>query len=174
MSSYLLKDPQSPLLKSDEAFQAYVTCLVRSDNEKSIQSAARRRDTLLTTAPAAASPAMEGSASNSTASTNLSQADSSSESAPAATATPASAPAAKSSQDIAMSVLAAKAAKSNSTSGIDPAKMAATLESMSPVQVSIVERTCIQIWRNDRQYDHLPQAKDPGYLELYATSRLWP
>ena len=49
------KDPTSPLLRSDAAFQLYLTALVKSGLSSSINTAARRRDTLLNTTPGLAS-----------------------------------------------------------------------------------------------------------------------
>ncbi|KAI0699712.1 ATP-dependent metallopeptidase Hfl [Cytidiella melzeri] len=50
-------DPTSPLLRSDEAFNHYVTALVRSDQEASINPACRRRDSLLAATSATAATA---------------------------------------------------------------------------------------------------------------------
>jgi ATP-dependent metalloprotease len=43
------KDPASPLLRSDAAFQLYLTALIKSGYQSSVNAAARRRDTLLST-----------------------------------------------------------------------------------------------------------------------------
>ncbi|KDQ33288.1 hypothetical protein PLEOSDRAFT_48395 [Pleurotus ostreatus PC15] len=116
-------DSSSPLLKSDEAFQLYLTALLRLGNPSSIPAAVRRRDSLLVGTGATTIPSQtEGSQG--------------------ASGRPVS-----KSQEIADSVLSAQALGSTGTPvppGSDMAKLAAAIQAAggsaaAPVQVSIVE-----------------------------------
>lgn len=51
-----MQDPQSPLIRSDVAFQLYCTSLVNNGFESSIIPAVRRRESLLASAPPQALP----------------------------------------------------------------------------------------------------------------------
>jgi ATP-dependent metalloprotease len=48
----LLQDPGSPLLRSDVAFQLYLTALVNTGLSDSVNAAVRRRESLLASTPA--------------------------------------------------------------------------------------------------------------------------
>jgi ATP-dependent metalloprotease len=41
------QDPKSPLLGSEPAFQLYLTCLINTNQQASVDAAVRRRDSLL-------------------------------------------------------------------------------------------------------------------------------
>ena len=131
------QDPKSPLLRSDEAFRAYVTSLTRTDKSNSVQAAVRRRDSLL----AASTPT---DAVSDTPESAVDVAPSSEAAAQPVTPppAPANAPAVapRSSQEIAMSVLAARSDSpfNANTAGTDSSKT--PFDPTSPVQVTIVER----------------------------------
>lgn len=65
------QDPTSPLLQSDAAFEIYCRCLVKTGHEASINSAVRRRDSLLASALATAAANKSVIKNNSDASTNV-------------------------------------------------------------------------------------------------------
>ncbi|KAF4576563.1 hypothetical protein EYR36_000838 [Pleurotus pulmonarius] len=138
-------DSASPLLKSDEAFQLYLSALLRLGNPSSIPAAVRRRDSLLTGTGAAPIPSQtEGSEAATVDSTaTTSSKESSGPLLEGATGKPVS-----KSQEIADSVLSSQALGSTGTlvpPGSDMAKLAAAIQAAggsgaAPVQVSIVER----------------------------------
>ncbi|KAG7452520.1 ATP-dependent peptidase [Guyanagaster necrorhizus] len=135
-------DPTSPLLRSEEAFQIYLTCLINTGQQNSVYSAARRRDSLLASLPAvvnhqAPTPQEQPNATIAPETgVSESHATSSPEPNPPLPITP------KSSQDIAKAVLSTHATSSSSPllSNVDPAKLASAFEAIGPVQVTIVER----------------------------------
>jgi ATP-dependent metalloprotease len=53
------QDPSSPLLRSDRAFQLYLTSLLKNGLESSINSAVRRRESLLASSAAGQPPSSE-------------------------------------------------------------------------------------------------------------------
>ena len=57
LSSVTSQDPSSPLLRSDEAFQLYVTALVQNGLLSSVRHAVQRREHLLSTIPTKEDPA---------------------------------------------------------------------------------------------------------------------
>ncbi|KAK0483622.1 ATP-dependent peptidase [Armillaria novae-zelandiae] len=138
-------DSTSPLLRSEEAFQIYLTCLINTGQQNSVYSAARRRDSLLASSPAvvgqqAPTPQEQTDASVATE-TGVSEPHPTSVPEPVTTPPPITP---RSSQDIAKAVLSthttSSASASSLFSNVDPAKLASAFESIGPVQVSIVER----------------------------------
>ncbi|KAK0503259.1 ATP-dependent peptidase [Armillaria luteobubalina] len=138
-------DSNSPLLRSEEAFQIYLTCLINTGQQNSVYSAARRRDSLLASSPAvvghqAPTPQEQTDASAATE-TGVSELYPTSVPEPVTTPPPITP---RSSQDIAKAVLSthttSSASASSLFSNVDPAKLASAFESIGPVQVSIVER----------------------------------
>ncbi|KAL0946900.1 hypothetical protein HGRIS_013063 [Hohenbuehelia grisea] len=135
-------DPSSPLLKSDAAFQVYLTCLIKTGSEASVQAGVRRRESLLgpvsvaSQADSATASKTEDAASTSAASSTstggLLEGDKS---------TPLS-----KSQEIAQAVLAGQhaplGAAQGSTGVSDMSKLAVAMQGApnAPVQVTIVER----------------------------------
>ncbi|KAF9500872.1 ATP-dependent metallopeptidase Hfl [Pleurotus eryngii] len=138
-------DSSSPLLKSDEAFQIYLTALLRLGNPSKIPAAVRRRDSLLIGRGAATIPSQtEGSEAVAEGGVAAALAKEPSGSLlEGASGRPVS-----KSQEIADSVLSAQALGSTGTPvppGSDMAKLAAAIQAAggsaaAPVQVSIVER----------------------------------
>ena len=144
----LPQDPSSPLLRSDRAFQLYLTSLLKTGLESSINSAVRRRESLLASSAAGQPPSSE------THDGNVSE----------------DVPSSKS-QQIAQAVLASSnvmnASESHHTSnpsagipGMDINKLAAALRSGAgvsgnPLHVSISERklpsssttACPDLWQ---------------------------
>ncbi|KAK0197114.1 ATP-dependent peptidase [Armillaria mellea] len=138
-------DSTSPLLRSEEAFQIYLTCLINTGQQNSVYSAARRRDSLLASSPTVVSyqtptPQEQTDASVATE-TGVSEPHPTSAAEPVTTPPPVTP---RSSQDIAKAVLSthttSSASASSLFSNVDPAKLASAFESIGPVQVSIVER----------------------------------
>ncbi|KAH9951246.1 ATP-dependent metallopeptidase Hfl [Amylocystis lapponica] len=142
-------DPTNPLIRSDTAFQLYLTALINSGLSSSINAAVRRRDTLLAlpvaAAPAAATPAT--SSETAPAPADASTPSPSSEApSPSQSAQPATAP--TSSQLLAQAVLSGRAATPTSDSSAvlntDMAKLAAALKGGlgapgTPIAVTISE-----------------------------------
>ncbi|KAF9053689.1 ATP-dependent metallopeptidase Hfl [Hymenopellis radicata] len=138
-------DSTSPLLRSEEAFQAYITCLVRTGLDSSVQAAARRRDSLLASTATAAAAASTAPGSEEVNASSAAIASTPASDAPAAEPTsqpqPTATPAPKSSQEIVMTVLAGRTgSQAKAPFDTDAAKLASTLETMGPLQVSVVER----------------------------------
>ncbi|KAJ8489671.1 hypothetical protein ONZ45_g13474 [Pleurotus djamor] len=132
-------DPSSPLLKSDEAFQLYLSALLKMGSQASIPAAVRRRDSLLaaTVPPSAETPDSLTEQPSTSSSTNPSTV----EAQPLLSKTPTQ------SQAIADAVLSEKGQASGAgvPPGSDMAKLAAAIQAgggnmTAPVQVSIVER----------------------------------
>ncbi|KAK0240143.1 ATP-dependent peptidase [Armillaria nabsnona] len=138
-------DSTSPLLRSEEAFQIYLTCLINTGQQNSVYSAARRRDSLLASSSAVvghqALTPQEQADAGVAPEIGVSEPHANSSPEPATTPSPI---APRSSQDIAKAVLSTHATSSASSSSlfsnVDPAKLASAFESIGPVQVSIVER----------------------------------
>ncbi|KAJ7582718.1 ATP-dependent peptidase [Mycena floridula] len=122
-------DPSSPLLRSAPAFQTYLTCLINTNQQNSIDAAVRRRDSLL---------ASQGVSVKSEAVTPESQPISPATSETSASETPA--PTLTSSQQIAQSVLAGTT-RTTSEPGAPASPFAAVASGTTgnPVQVTIVE-----------------------------------
>ena len=147
-----LQDSSNPLVKSDVAFQLYLSALMKNGYEASINSAVRRRESILAAASKAATEASESteaatvtaaaSAEHSTALASTS--DGSSQAASSQTVSQASsAPSSSSSQRIAQAVLSGKA--SQPFLSPDMARLSAALSTGSgvpgnPLVVTISER----------------------------------
>ena len=136
------QDPSSPLLRSAPGFQIYLSCLISTGQQASINAAVRRRDALLasSTTIGASSPAMPEVLEPSS-SVNASE-----------TATPSTpsvdsvTPFPSNSRDIAQAALSGQVEPiAGGSSSADMAKLTAALESgggnfANPIQVSVVER----------------------------------
>ena len=121
LRTHATQDPSSPLLHSAAAFKLYITCLLITGQQPSINPAVRRRDSLLVAHPlATTSPTLAAPSST----TELE--------------TPAT------SQEIAQAVLSAPPVNSTPSTESTPnlAKLAVGGEAASsnPIQVAIVER----------------------------------
>ncbi|KIY70919.1 ATP-dependent peptidase [Cylindrobasidium torrendii FP15055 ss-10] len=117
-------DPQSPLLRSDDAFQAYVAALVRSGQEANVREAARRRDTLL-----AGTPLLEGTPSTADQATPT-------EAAAQPQTPPPTSQTTGRSDAIASKVLAGQAAAASAASTANPFAAASP---DGPIKVTLVE-----------------------------------
>ncbi|KAG2020285.1 ATP-dependent peptidase [Coprinopsis cinerea AmutBmut pab1-1] len=130
-------DPSSPLLASPEAFELYLTALVKTGQQSTVFSAVRRRDSLLAAHhPATATETKQDAPDTTGEATIGSSADSQ----------PSSTPSVPTSQNIAESVLAGPLVSPTPTTPPPPAPDASRLAAASaahpnePIQVSIVER----------------------------------
>jgi ATP-dependent metalloprotease len=142
-----LQDPSSPLLRSDEAFHLYLTSLLKTGLESSVNFAVRRRDSLLASAAATSSESVSQTAGEATPSASELGSSPSSSGVSESNLT--------SSQKIAQAVLSGKLAESTGTtsslnfpgggvSSVDIAKLIAALNSGAgvsgnPLQVAISE-----------------------------------
>ncbi|KAF8654142.1 hypothetical protein AX16_003672 [Volvariella volvacea WC 439] len=145
-------DPSSPLLRSDEAFQVYLNCLLNTGQKNSISPAVRRRDSLLathTSAPLPTAPREEIPSTQETSSTVQDVSPPSTQTSPTptpATQPPPTAPPLTQSEAVAQAVLSGQAQAPPSLGGSNPelAKLMSGAEAngthSNPIQVSIIER----------------------------------
>lgn len=156
MLIYALQGPSSPLLRSDAAFQLYLTSLVNTGLQSSINSAVRRRESLLASTVVESTPASDVSHVQSE-SGNPGSTPTITDTAP--TSDP-SAPPLSRSQEIAQAVLSGKAptpsylaasAQGNGNPSADMAQLAKLLSSGagsqgSPIHVTLSDGKCILCW----------------------------
>ncbi|KAJ3845047.1 ATP-dependent peptidase [Lentinula raphanica] len=142
-------DPSSPLLHSDEAFRVYISCLVNTGQQAAVNSAIRRRDSLLSAHPLPASSKPPSADTTSDAPVLDGESATSVPAGSPATTTTTAAAAAKalSSQDIAQGVLSgtndpAQQRPLKDASPPNPLALAsgAAATAGGPIEVTIVER----------------------------------
>ncbi len=144
-----LQDPSSPLLKSDVAFQLYLSALMKNGYEASINSAVRRRDSILASLAVTATETSEVKDTADAASTNTSPSSVPASETPSPATSSQTEPQTSnaspisSSQKIAQAVLSGETAQLSLTP--DMARLSAALSAGSggpgnPIVVTLSER----------------------------------